>query len=683
MIVSCPSCDSKYQVADDKVAGSVLRTRCKACGSQILVDGTIPPSQKNDNNEDDVTRIMHPEDRLDMEMSQPPSGDQWTVNIGESETRPMTSDEVVQGYANGSLGDDVLVWRSGMANWASVADVPELIAAIEKTGRRPHAAAAVAGSSQPPLPAHASATNAAASAYPRTPSPSGRPSRTSKPPPPVRTAAVGSAAKPLGVQTSPAVSNANRIEDTQSALDPNAPSADFYAKLLSKVGASRPSSLPPAATAEARQSKPPRATWPPPVRSSTAPAATSNFPGGTSTLKKAATAGSVPSELDPGAAPSDFYAKILAKVRPQQAPAPHPEPAQAVGAPAGPAEAVDIPINVDVALDDDAQPSAQAHGPVALVRRASPTPPKRPDPVIPVDIQLPPMDAGNAVNRPAEPTIVLSPSTRPPAPESKARVGVESKSEASAAPAIEVATDNTSPGLRAYRVGRRKRLVGTLVALTTVGLLGIGGGVAATIYARKPPAKHASPPTELSVSAIAANASVTPPPVSATPSAVAMDADELAQSSPSAAGAVATRGSVGKQTPRAGAAESGDSVGDKNKLAKASRTLAPTAPAAPAAPAAPTAKSPAQPFNREAAIAILGIAAARAPSCKRPGAPTGNGRAIVTFDPDGRVVVANIVGDDIAGTPVAKCVAGIFQRVKVAPFSGDRATVSKPFAIPP
>jgi hypothetical protein len=82
-------------------------------------------------------------------------------------------------------------------------------------------------------------------------------------------------------------------------------------------------------------------------------------------------------------------------------------------------------------------------------------------------------------------------------------------------------------------------------------------------------------------------------------------------------------------------------------------------------------------------MAVLGIAASQAASCKRPGGPTGNGKALVTFDSDGQVVIANIVGDDIAGTPVARCVAGIFQRVKVAPFSGDRATVSKPFTIPP
>ncbi len=117
----------------------------------------------------------------------------------------------------------------------------------------------------------------------------------------------------------------------------------------------------------------------------------------------------------------------------------------------------------------------------------------------------------------------------------------------------------------------------------------------------------------------------------------------------------------------------------KNKNANAAKTTAAKEPPAPKEPAKPAGR----PFNRDAAQAVLGIAASQAPSCKRPGGPTGTGKALVTFDTDGQVVIANIVGDDIAGTPVARCVAGIFQRIKVAPFSGDRATVSKAFTIPP
>jgi hypothetical protein len=111
----------------------------------------------------------------------------------------------------------------------------------------------------------------------------------------------------------------------------------------------------------------------------------------------------------------------------------------------------------------------------------------------------------------------------------------------------------------------------------------------------------------------------------------------------------------------------------KNKNAQAAKTAAPKAPPAPVG----------KPFNRDAAMAVLGIAASRAPSCKQPGGATGNGKVLVTFDSDGSVVIANVVGENIAGTPVARCVAGIFQRIKVAPFAGDRATVSKAFSIPP
>jgi hypothetical protein len=82
-------------------------------------------------------------------------------------------------------------------------------------------------------------------------------------------------------------------------------------------------------------------------------------------------------------------------------------------------------------------------------------------------------------------------------------------------------------------------------------------------------------------------------------------------------------------------------------------------------------------------LAVLGIAASQAASCKRPSGPTGAGKAAVTFDPDGRVILTNVSGAQIGGTPVARCVAALFQRVKVAPFSGDRQTVSKPFLIPP
>ena len=472
MIVSCPSCDSKYQIADEKVAGNVLRTRCKACGSQILVDGTIPPGPKSEEGEDDVTRIMRPEDRLDIGESKPPaSGNRWTVHIGDAGTRPMTTSEIVQALVKGDLDDDVPVWKTGMANWASIADIPELMAAIQQTGRSVRrTATGPSGISKPPPPSRAGTVGTATDASSRV-APTAHnsaPSRTSKPPPPARAAVAGSSAK-----SSPA--KAIPVENAADALDPAASTSDFYSKLLSKVGASKSKSSPPAATAESRLVNRPRATMPPPRDTSSA-LASRNSPARISSIKKEpAAAESVPSNLDPAAAPSDFYAKILAKVRPQQQnsvppvsaetkpsgagratlppptwgaiaaqpenyarahpPSRVPAPVQSVTASpirvlgsspasARAAEVIDIPVDVEAGMagtseiQTERQNVSQSTAPVAF-RRASPSPPKRPDPVIPVDIQLPPMEGNAEARFPGSPSVVVSASTRPPAPEAK------------------------------------------------------------------------------------------------------------------------------------------------------------------------------------------------------------------------------------------------------------------------
>ncbi len=88
-------------------------------------------------------------------------------------------------------------------------------------------------------------------------------------------------------------------------------------------------------------------------------------------------------------------------------------------------------------------------------------------------------------------------------------------------------------------------------------------------------------------------------------------------------------------------------------------------------------------FDKGAAIAALSGAAAQASGCKRPGGPTGGGKAIVTFAASGRVTSANVTGGDFPGTPVGSCVASVFRRASVPAFSGDAVTVSKSFRISP
>jgi hypothetical protein len=95
----------------------------------------------------------------------------------------------------------------------------------------------------------------------------------------------------------------------------------------------------------------------------------------------------------------------------------------------------------------------------------------------------------------------------------------------------------------------------------------------------------------------------------------------------------------------------------------------------------PKAPVEAQPFSKGAAVAALSAASSQAASCKKIGGPTGTGKVQVTFAPSGRVTSANVSSGPFAGTSVGGCVASIFRRAKVPPFSGSQITVSKSFTI--
>ena len=324
MIVNCPSCESKYQVADEKVAGNVLRTRCKACGSQILVDGSMPPPNRNAEDEDGVTRIMQPEDRPDAATSQPPpSSHQWTVQVGHDEPRPMTSEAVVQGVLSGSLGNDASIWKNGMANWAHIADISELTEAVEATRRRTRATGSHKKSS--------AAARTASPAVVARPATATTHTRTSKPPPPVRKSVAPSAKANVSKEAESRATSKGTGTKREPA-DVDATSGDLYAKIAAKIGASKPPSVAPPNAATKRAS--------PSARPSSMPALRS---------QKTPVVGDVQPSLDPTAAPEDFYSKILAKVRPSVTPPPSFAPKAMPSAPP-PLPAffeVEIPIETD------------------------------------------------------------------------------------------------------------------------------------------------------------------------------------------------------------------------------------------------------------------------------------------------------------------------------------------------
>ena len=769
MLVSCPSCDSQYQIADDKVAGSLLRTRCKACGSQIVVDGTMSPASSDyDDDDDDVTRIMRPGDSARVsDRAAPPSGHRWTVQVNENDSRPMTANEIVQAFASGALGDGVSVWKNGMANWASISDVPELMSAIQESGRNPKT-----GSVKPPPPVRTGNTGQFPVAQSSKP-----------PPPPARSKAPASASQKPTAEVNPA-----------DVLDPSASSSDFYSKLLSKVGASKPKtgtpSVPPVESHPILQPKRSQ----PPMRESAAPVAERNTQARPATAPSHAPSSGGASSIDHDAAPGDFYAKILAKVRPQKD-----QPAPSAAAPAdarqttdrrtlpppswGPGSQSEKPAAPQPPTRSASSAPAIATAPIRVVRAAPPPPsptPSVPPPPAPFsgtttadglgDIEVhvdmsggnfpepPNVPAAANVNRdpfaaaaavrptPAPPTKRVEPSVPPPGiqlPPIKSTL-IDARMPAIPGPGYSQAgpmpvpqsvpaprPDSVAPGAqpgvepgrapqvsetREIKQPQPKRFAGMIIAVVVVGLLGVGGGVAATFYALKSSMKGTNAPVASTPVAVAAGTpAAAPPQASATPApqvsaaasvAAAASAQSQAARSPSSdehapaakgqrpASAAAHVAAV--ETPKA---EKPDKTAaavpaqtdsnipawlDTKSAGKKSDKAEVKLPPAPVEkPTKATAAAGSAPFAKETAQAMLGIAASQAPACKKPGGPTGTGKAIVTFDTDGSVVITNIVGEGFSGTPTGQCLAALFRRIRVPPFAGDRATATKVFTIPP
>jgi predicted Zn finger-like uncharacterized protein len=47
MLITCTSCEAKYRVADEKVAGKTVRLRCKRCGVVVVVDSRAAPAESS------------------------------------------------------------------------------------------------------------------------------------------------------------------------------------------------------------------------------------------------------------------------------------------------------------------------------------------------------------------------------------------------------------------------------------------------------------------------------------------------------------------------------------------------------------------------------------------------------------------------------------------------------------
>src|SRR5688572_28987087 len=119
MKISCQACGTKYTIADDKVRGRKVRVRCKSCSTPIVVDTSQAESE------------APPPEAAAPAAAQGAGAEPWTVNLSDTEQRPMTTEEIVSGYHSGTVTVDAFVWKEGMDDWVPLLEQPELRAAIE------------------------------------------------------------------------------------------------------------------------------------------------------------------------------------------------------------------------------------------------------------------------------------------------------------------------------------------------------------------------------------------------------------------------------------------------------------------------------------------------------------------------------------------------------------------------
>ncbi|HKU38714.1 MAG TPA: GYF domain-containing protein, partial [Polyangiales bacterium] len=115
MKIVCGSCQAKYSIADEKVAGKVFKIRCKRCSEVIVVRG--------DQEEQGAAAQAAAESESSAEAI-------WHVVINGEQAGPYAPNQLAEMMTAGKLDWEAYVWTEGFENWLPMRDVPDLVTAI-------------------------------------------------------------------------------------------------------------------------------------------------------------------------------------------------------------------------------------------------------------------------------------------------------------------------------------------------------------------------------------------------------------------------------------------------------------------------------------------------------------------------------------------------------------------------
>src|SRR5262249_51097620 len=96
MKIVCGSCQAKYSIADEKVAGKVFKIRCKRCSEVIVVRG----------DQEDPGGASAPEAQQD----EAPADAIWHVVVNGEQAGPYAPAQLADMINSGTLDWEAYVW---------------------------------------------------------------------------------------------------------------------------------------------------------------------------------------------------------------------------------------------------------------------------------------------------------------------------------------------------------------------------------------------------------------------------------------------------------------------------------------------------------------------------------------------------------------------------------------------
>jgi predicted Zn finger-like uncharacterized protein len=119
--ISCPACSAKYSIADDKVQDRLAKIRCRKCGATIVIDGkTSPPNVYT--SAGDASDVVAE--------SSEAAGGEYSVDFGEGDQRTLSLRDLITAYNSGQVSGETYVWAEGFSDWKPLADVTEIVDAL-------------------------------------------------------------------------------------------------------------------------------------------------------------------------------------------------------------------------------------------------------------------------------------------------------------------------------------------------------------------------------------------------------------------------------------------------------------------------------------------------------------------------------------------------------------------------